>query len=255
LLSFLEPANPNPNPRLIRLTHQQFQELSTDVYDELIRRNNNSATDHGLSFSPSIAFSNSPSTSVSFLPARDDFHPGRNRARQKFATLAENRFKDLFSDIHSELVRRHPEFKQEASPSKPVSGCDLYTSSSPRLSQDTAVAVRSELEDLSHCPSVMRGSDPTRATNASRGTATNNVVTPNKSATEEDIGVSSGRNDNHEKMSFGRASFASVSSAKGVGSKASTALSEKRGARDKMDKTHKHRANFANFSEKGAPWW
>lgn len=39
----LEPANARQSARekLTRLTRQQFHELSTDVYDELIRRNNN----------------------------------------------------------------------------------------------------------------------------------------------------------------------------------------------------------------------
>lgn len=38
-----EPANARASARekLTRLTRQQFQELSTDVYDELLRRKNN----------------------------------------------------------------------------------------------------------------------------------------------------------------------------------------------------------------------
>ena len=45
---------------------------------------------------------------------RDDFHPKRNQARQKLATLPTSRFKDLSSDVYYELVRRYPEFKEEA---------------------------------------------------------------------------------------------------------------------------------------------
>jgi len=30
---------------------------------------------------------------VPFLPVRDDFHPKRNQARQKLATLSSNRFR------------------------------------------------------------------------------------------------------------------------------------------------------------------
>lgn len=41
---------------------------------------------------------------------RDDFHPKRNQARQKLATLPKNRFKDLASDVFFELRRRYPEF-------------------------------------------------------------------------------------------------------------------------------------------------
>ena len=52
---------------------------------------------------------------VPFLPVRDDFHPKRNQARQKLATLPTGRFKDLSSDVHFELGRRYPEFKEEVS--------------------------------------------------------------------------------------------------------------------------------------------
>lgn len=101
LASYLarEPANSRTSARqkLTRLTRQQFQELSTDVYDELLRRTNNSAENE-----------------VPFLPVREDFHPKRNQARQKLATLPASRFKDLSSDVFYELSRRYPEFKEQA---------------------------------------------------------------------------------------------------------------------------------------------
>ena len=53
---------------------------------------------------------------VPFLPVRDDFHPKRNQARQKLATLPTGRFKDLSSDVYYELGRRYPEFKEDVSP-------------------------------------------------------------------------------------------------------------------------------------------
>ncbi|KAI0629097.1 hypothetical protein C8Q77DRAFT_1145039 [Trametes polyzona] len=100
LASYLakEPANSRSTARqkLTRLTRQQFQELSTDVYDELMRRKNNTSDNE-----------------VPFLPVRDDFHPKRNQARQKLATLPTGRFKDLSSDVYYELARRYPEFKEE----------------------------------------------------------------------------------------------------------------------------------------------
>ncbi|KAI0314554.1 hypothetical protein OF83DRAFT_1136191 [Amylostereum chailletii] len=103
LASYLanEPANSRSAARqkLTRLTRQQFQELSTDVYDELVRRKNNA-----------------DSNDIPFLPVRDDFHPKRNQARQKLATLPTSRFKDLSSDVYYELVRRYPEFKEEENP-------------------------------------------------------------------------------------------------------------------------------------------
>ena len=111
-----EPANSRSTARqkLTRLTRQQFQELSTDVYDELIRRKTNSDNNQG----PSLFFlynrPNSPAAPVPFLPVRDEFHPKRNQARQKLATLPLSRFRDLSSDVYYELVRRYPEFKEEA---------------------------------------------------------------------------------------------------------------------------------------------
>ena len=46
-----EPANARASARekLTRLTRQQFQELSTDVYDELLRRKNN-ADNEGMKY-------------------------------------------------------------------------------------------------------------------------------------------------------------------------------------------------------------
>jgi len=51
---------------------------------------------------------------VPFLPVRNDFHPKRNQARQKLATLPKNRFKDLASDVFHELRRRYPDFEEES---------------------------------------------------------------------------------------------------------------------------------------------
>ncbi|TPX34756.1 hypothetical protein SmJEL517_g02757 [Synchytrium microbalum] len=75
--------------KLTRLTQQQFQELSTDVYDEMTRRQDSADT-------------------IPFLPVKDEFHPKRNQARQKLATLPNSRFKDLASDVYYELERRFP---------------------------------------------------------------------------------------------------------------------------------------------------
>lgn len=50
---------------------------------------------------------------VPFLPLRQDFHPKRNQARQKLATLPTSRFEDLSSDVYYELSRRYPEFKED----------------------------------------------------------------------------------------------------------------------------------------------
>ncbi|KZT19829.1 hypothetical protein NEOLEDRAFT_1141535 [Neolentinus lepideus HHB14362 ss-1] len=126
-----EPANSRSSARqkLTRLTRQQFQELSTDVFDELMRRKNNSGQNE-----------------VPFLPVRDDFHPKRNQARQKLATLPTSRFQDLSSDVYYELSRRYPEFKEEPSDApqpSPGSTYDDYPSpdfpTSPRSKGGTPV--------------------------------------------------------------------------------------------------------------------
>ncbi|KAF0369171.1 hypothetical protein F8M41_013440 [Gigaspora margarita] len=63
---------------------------------------------------------------VPFLPVHDNFHPKRNQARQKLATLPINRFKDLAADIYFELERRHPELKNMMYPMSPVSSPPQY---------------------------------------------------------------------------------------------------------------------------------
>ncbi|KAF4615906.1 hypothetical protein D9613_011365 [Agrocybe pediades] len=97
LANHLATATPNhrnkSRQKLTRLTIQQFHELSTDVYDELVRRKN--------------------SKEVPFLPVKEEFHPKRNEARQKMATLPASRFEDLSSDVYYDLSRRYPEFKED----------------------------------------------------------------------------------------------------------------------------------------------
>ncbi len=46
---------------------------------------------------------------VPFLPVQNDFHPKRNQARQKLATLPVPRFQDLAFDVYTELERRSPQ--------------------------------------------------------------------------------------------------------------------------------------------------
>ncbi|KAG8760969.1 component of the polarisome [Serendipita sp. 396] len=82
----------NARERLTRLTRQQFRELSTDAYDEVVRRKS--------------------TNEAPYLPSRDDLHPKRNQARQKLSTLANPRLQDLASDVHFELGRRYPELKE-----------------------------------------------------------------------------------------------------------------------------------------------
>ncbi|CAM0141443.1 unnamed protein product [Umbelopsis sp. WA50703] len=96
----VSPQRAGARSKLTKLSNQQFHELSTDVYDELMRRN---ADDKMLPF----------------LPVRDDFHPKRNQARQKLATLPKTRFKDLASDVFYELDHRFPHFQDEEADARP----------------------------------------------------------------------------------------------------------------------------------------
>ena len=43
-----------------------------------------------------------------FLVPRESFHPKRNQARQKLATLPPGRFKELASDVLYEIERSYP---------------------------------------------------------------------------------------------------------------------------------------------------
>ncbi|KIM97918.1 hypothetical protein OIDMADRAFT_203196 [Oidiodendron maius Zn] len=100
-----EKGNPRPNrarDKLLRLSPIQFQELSTDVYDELMRRQASSRrppSGNGSDGGP-----------PPYLLPKDAFHPKRNQARQKLSTLPSPRFRDLATDVFYELERRFPRF-------------------------------------------------------------------------------------------------------------------------------------------------
>lgn len=102
-----EKGNPRPNKardKLLRLSPVQFQELSTDVFDELLRRQ--AASRRPPSNAPGM---NDPGVPAFLLP-KDTFHPKRNQARQKLSTLPPPRFRDLATDVFYELERRFPHF-------------------------------------------------------------------------------------------------------------------------------------------------
>ncbi|EPQ54975.1 hypothetical protein GLOTRDRAFT_76278 [Gloeophyllum trabeum ATCC 11539] len=194
-----EPANSRSSARqkLTRLTRQQFQELSTDVYDELMRRRQNNSGQN---------------EAVPFLPVRDDFHPKRNQARQKLATLPTSRFQDLSSDVYYELSRRYPEFKEEPSPGStyddypspdfPTSprskGGTPSVSSRRKPSQDAGRSIRRPSQDTTMNEYGRRPSGSVSTTSErsdpQSATATSGVVIPNKSTiAEEEIEVPYGR--------------------------------------------------------------
>lgn len=94
-------ANPPPNKardKLLRLSSVQFLELSTDVFDELMRRQ--------IKRPPPGAPPNAGPPP--YLLPEPNFHPKRNQARQKLSTLGSPRFRDLATDVFCELERRIP---------------------------------------------------------------------------------------------------------------------------------------------------
>lgn len=86
--------------KLLRLSPTQFHELSTDVYDEL-RRRQQATPPPGRPPRPDIP---------PFLQPRPEFHEKRNHARQRLASLQHKRFRDLATDVFYELERRFPQF-------------------------------------------------------------------------------------------------------------------------------------------------
>ena len=97
-----EKGNPRPNrarDKLLRLSPVQFQELSTDVFDELLRRQSFTGQQN-----------NGRGQVPPYLLPKENFHPKRNQARQKLATLPPARFQDLATDVFYELERRFPMF-------------------------------------------------------------------------------------------------------------------------------------------------
>ena len=115
LVRYLAPAlrelrsDPRQNPaardKLVRLSASQFQELSTDVYDELTRREDERRRGPGAPGNPV----------PKYLLPKQNFHPKRNQARQKLSTLPRDRFQQLAMDVLFELERRFPRFAGSAS--------------------------------------------------------------------------------------------------------------------------------------------
>ncbi|KAB5578644.1 hypothetical protein GE09DRAFT_1214802 [Coniochaeta sp. 2T2.1] len=100
-------GRPNAPPnkardKLQRLTGVQFLELSTDVYDELKRR-------EAVQRRPSN--NNNAGGPPPYLMPENNFHPKRNQARQKLSSLGPPRFRDLATDVFCELERRYPRFQ------------------------------------------------------------------------------------------------------------------------------------------------
>ncbi|KAF2095424.1 hypothetical protein NA57DRAFT_59434 [Rhizodiscina lignyota] len=97
------PPQNKARDKLLRLSVVQFQELSTDVYDELLRRE-----DEKRSGDPE---KRGPGGDIPpYLLPKSNFHYKRNQARQKLSTLPPDRFRQLATDVFYELQRRFPRF-------------------------------------------------------------------------------------------------------------------------------------------------
>ncbi|KAF2404104.1 hypothetical protein EJ06DRAFT_188177 [Trichodelitschia bisporula] len=94
-----DPRQNRARDKLLRLTPVQFQELSTDVYDELLRREDDRRRP------------GAPNQTPKYLLPKPTFHVKRNQARQKLSTLPADRFRQLATDVFYELERRYPKFQ------------------------------------------------------------------------------------------------------------------------------------------------
>ncbi|RSL39558.1 hypothetical protein CEP54_016301, partial [Fusarium duplospermum] len=87
------------NPKLLRLTLSQLYELSTDVFDELVRRQ----------------VPASPNDPPAFLLPNNAFSSTRNQGRQMLSAVGSLRFRDLVADVAHEIKRRFPYFARASS--------------------------------------------------------------------------------------------------------------------------------------------
>ncbi|KAF4465737.1 SPA2 [Fusarium albosuccineum] len=217
LRAFLNTRDPNhkqqPNKardKLLRLSSVQFYELSTDVFDELIRRQ-----------SAARAPPNAPNGPPSFLLPEKTFHPKRNQARQRLSSLGPPRFRDLAADVYHELERRFPRF---VGADLPRAGSPMSIRGGPASRSGTPVngngfppRGQSRMRRPSDAPS-MRGPGPTDAygmpaspgvPNGDYGRPTpkqlnqNNTIVPNKSTMleEDDEGDTFDSNNRESKRS------------------------------------------------------
>ncbi|KAF1916637.1 hypothetical protein BDU57DRAFT_238843 [Ampelomyces quisqualis] len=172
LAPYLNDAQGNPRPsrakdKLTRLSPVQFQELSTDVYDESIRREDDRRRGAPGNDTPK------------FLLPKNNFHPKRNQARQKLSTLPIERFRQLATDVFYELERRCPRF----------TGADMPPrSSSPNGSVASRTSNRGPPGGLTPGPPNAFGRPLPR-------TLQSNTIVPNKGTLVEDDDDSAGDDD------------------------------------------------------------
>jgi len=218
-----EKGNPRPNKardKLLRLSPVQFQELSTDVFDELLRRQQSGRrTPNG----------NAPDGGPPpYLLPKDSFHPKRNQARQKLSTLPPPRFRDLATDVFYELERRFPRFaagdmsrmgspaSMRGPPSRNGNGTPVNGPGAPRMrrpsdaSSIAAYSMRSESRNGPRPPMnggvgipPSPGLPPNDYGRPTPKTFQSNTIVPNKSTMVEDDETGGEDNDDDDGDAFG----------------------------------------------------
>lgn len=171
--------------KLLRLSPVQFQELSTDVYDELLRREDERVANGPEGDGRSIP---------RFLLPRNNFHPKRNQARQKLSTLAQKKFRELATDVLFELERRFPRFTgaervANRGASRPPTAQGFHGARKP----SNASSIGGSTIGGSYSPGLIDG----RMTPGSRQFQSNTMV-PNKGVMVEDDDASMDGDDPYD---------------------------------------------------------
>ncbi|KAF3764500.1 hypothetical protein M406DRAFT_81353 [Cryphonectria parasitica EP155] len=182
------PPQNKARDKLQRLTSVQFYELSTDVFDELLRRQ---------------AFSRRPPNAPQsvgpppYLLPEETFHPKRNQARQKLSSLGPPRFRDLATDVFCELERRFPRFvagdiprlsspASTRAPSRPGTAMSGFPPRGPsRRQPSNASSIRGALQDAYDIP-PSPGMPPSSYDRPQPKQSQQNTIIPNKSTMVEE---------------------------------------------------------------------
>lgn len=173
--------------KLLRLSPIQFQELSTDVYDELLRRederHSKGPDGHGRSV-------------PRFLLPRNNFHPKRNQARQKLSTLAMQKFRELATDVLFELERRFPRFGNGRNPLLNLGPGSLGPPRMRRPSNASSINApySPAIFDGHSTPGSTASGDFSRPFPGPRNVQSNTMI-PNKGTMVEDDGTSMNEDD------------------------------------------------------------
>ncbi|RCK63899.1 hypothetical protein Cantr_10666 [Candida viswanathii] len=183
--------------KLLKLSSAQFKELSTDVYDELKRRIDESRSE------------------PDYLLPKTSFHPKRNQARQKLASLPQTRFKDLVADISYEIERRdlHIERNLQHSYNHSVSSNGSYSQQQQQAQASKSHDRKPSLASSSHNNNEFTGGfhsrlashhlndhipkqieeekADTQDTDETQTTSSKNITLPNAEASNQSIGIQS----------------------------------------------------------------